>query len=163
MVAITFNTRLYLTLIECLEKIGEVMNTPDFMIVGGKPQVTFSGFLTAKESSNFTHFFVQEPTTKYLVDINNRMDELVFNYGRKVTAALYVSNDVASIDDIITTVLAEMDGDVSIEYEAYERRWSEYTAEMTYDSSFKIGGHDFQKILASCSDKYVILVFQFTQ
>lgn len=139
------------------------MNIPDFMIVDGKPQVTFSGFLSAKECNNFAHFFVQDPQTKYLMDVNNRMDELVINYGRKVTAALYVSKDVASIDEIVTTVLAEMDGDISIDYEAYERRWSEYTAEMNYNSSFRIGGHDFQKILSGCLGNYVILVFQFTQ
>ena len=137
------------------------MDSPDFMDGTKERQVTFSGFCQTKMVGNREHFFVRNPETGYLTDINNRLEELVLNYGRKVTAALYVSNDVATIDEIVETVLAEMDGVVDIEYSAYERSWSEYTSEMVYESSMKIGGHDFEKILLSQYGKYILFTVAF--
>ena len=137
------------------------MDSPDFMDGTKERQVTFSGFCQTKMVGNHEHFFVRNPETGYLTDINNRLEELVLNYGRKVTAALYVSNDVATIDEIVETVLAEMDGVVDIEYSAYERSWSEYTSEIVYESSMKIGGHDFENILLSQYGKYILFTVAF--
>lgn len=137
------------------------MDSPDFMDGTEQRQVTFMGFLESKMVGNYEHFFVRNPETNYAIDINSRLQELVVNYGRKVTAALYVSNDVATIDEIVETVLAMMDGVVDIEYSAYERSWSEYTSEMIYESNMTIGGHNFEKILQSHYGKYILFTVAF--
>lgn len=137
------------------------MDSPDFMDGTKERQVTFSGFCESKMVGNYEHFFVRNPETGYLTDINNRLEELVLNYGRKVTAVLYVSNDVATIDEIIEAVLAEMDDALDIDYRAYDRSWSEYTSEMIYESSMRISGHDFEKILQSHYGKYILFTVAF--
>lgn len=137
------------------------MDSPDFMDGAKQRQVTFMGFLEIKTVGNYDHFFVRNPETNYAIDINNRLEELVVNYGRKITAALYVSNNVATIDEIVETVLAMMDGVVDIEYSAYERSWSEYTSETIYESNMTIGGHNFEKILLGIQGKYILFTVAF--
>ena len=123
-------------------------------------EAKFAGFVEVGQPDNFDKFFIVD-FSGYKFDLLNRVEELVLNFGKTVSVTLHTANTPTSEDDIITNVLGKMDGDVSIDYDAYQCGYSEYTNWMEYETGFWVGGHDFTKILTSFVGKYMILTMSF--
>jgi len=97
----------------------------------------------------------------YKVDLFGRLNEAIYNYGNRVAVRYWVSDEPRTKDELITAILERLDGSISIDFDRYEYVYSEWTTDVTYTTTFKVGGHDLFTELKGKEGKYLYLEVEF--
>ncbi len=111
-------------------------------------------------SDNFERIFLEQEDG-YKVDLLGRLTEATHNYGSTVTVRYWLAGNRQSKDDLITGFLSQLDGALSIEFDAEEYAYSEYTYGVSYSTALDIGKHNLFAELKNATGKYLHLEIDF--
>ena len=123
--------------------------------------ITIKGIIeTAYVKDYFTSIVIVQ-SDGYKIDLLNRMEEYVFNYGKKVTIRYWIASRKESDAKVKKGFLHKLMGNINIEFEKEDYQYSEYTSGTDYNTIFDISGHSLYGELLGQQGKYLILEIDF--
>lgn len=111
------------------------------------------GFLSASGPVSFSTTASNHPTVKieigygYKIDLVSRVTEAAQNWGNTCSVRMWLAQDEFDRNAAIGAIASMFDGHLVADFETRVITYSEYTSDTSYDTDFKVGGHDLFKIL----------------
>ena len=117
---------------------------------------TIRGFIKRGYNNGFNPIdIIQEDG--YKINLINYFDELIYNYGNKVTIRYWTAANRQTDDNIKKGVIYTVAGRIDAKFDKEDYQYSEYTSGTDYNSILNIGNHNLYRELLEKEDKYLLL------
>ena len=117
---------------------------------------TIRGFIKRGYNNGFNPIdIIQEDG--YKINLINYFDELIYNYGNKVTIRYWTAANRQTDDNIKKGVIYTVSGRIDAKFDKEDYQYSEYTSGTDYNSILNIGNHNLYRELLEKEDKYLLL------
>lgn len=100
-----------------------------------------------------------EQSNGYNLDLILRLEELSNNYD-KFSISYWISKTPKTAEELLEYNILAAEGFLSIDFEAREIVYSEYTRDMEYETDFSIGGHNLLKELEKNTGSYLYMMVE---
>lgn len=123
-------------------------------------KLKFKGEIVQGYYESYRVVFIKQPDG-YEIPLHARFQEIIHNYGNKVTVRYWTSKKKMSEEEMKKTAILEIMGCVDVDQRSYECQYSEYTRWTEYQTIFNIGHHDLHKDLYSRDGQHLLLELEF--
>lgn len=122
---------------------------------------TYQGYLCNKEAwGHFNTLMLKQPDG-YFIDLVARLNEAVWNYGKRISVRYWTAKRECSRDDLMSGALARLCGSLLVGHDAQEYSYSEYTSGVDYETILNIDNHNLYAELCGHEGRFVHLEVDF--
>lgn len=122
----------------------------------------FSGKIRTNRVFDYWDSIALEQSNGYKLDLLLRLEELANNYNSRLSISYWISKTPKTAEELLEYNILAAEGFLSIDFEAHEIVYSEYTRDMEYETDFAVGGHNLLKELEKNVGSYLYLMVEFS-
>ena len=123
--------------------------------------VELKGILRTENINSFYNI-VLEDSDGYKTILISKLQELIYNYGNKISLKYYIANEPCEKEKIEEGFIKKVMGIVNVDYETDYYEYSEYTSGTDYNTIFDVDGHNlYNELVESYVGKFIILEIEF--
>ncbi len=101
-----------------------------------------------------------EQKSGYKLNLASRFEEITTTYGKRLSISYWLTKGPKTAEELIKYNMLAADGWLDLGLEKNEIRYSEYTHDIDYVTTFKIGGHDILGELQSHIGEYLYILIE---
>lgn len=120
-------------------------------------KLKLKGKILSRSSGNF-YTIGLEQENGYIIDLISRLQELSelnVNVPSSIQINYHITNQLLTEKELKELNILSISGSIMVELEKLEYRYSEYTSDVEFRTTLKVGNHDLYKELSGDVGKYV--------